>query len=75
MILIRVLLGEPFLHQVKNPSPFNRPPCMNCSQQRCSCPNSQPFDSIIDAVRLFREFVVYKEYACYPEYFITYRRM
>ena len=75
MILMRVLLGEPFLHQKKNPSLIKRPPCMKCSRWKCSCADCQLFDSIIDDVRLFREFVVYEDNACYPEYFITYTRI
>ena len=76
MILMRVLLGEPFLHTEQNPSPFKRPPCMSCCKQQCSCDASPLFDSIIDdSIRIFREFVVYDRNVCYPEYFITYKRM
>ena len=77
MILVRMVLGEPFPHSQRNPSAFNKPPCMNCSKQQpqCSCADPRLFHSVIDDVRIFREFVVYEDYACYPEYFVTYRRV
>ena len=76
MILMRMLLGEPFLHTDKNPSSFKRPPCMKCCKRTCSCTDSRLFDSIIDdSNRIFREFVVYEQNVCYPEYLITYKRV
>ena len=75
MILVRMLLGEPFLHQDQNPSPFKRPPCRSCSLRDCSCDDSRLFNSIIDDCRLFREFIVYDQGVCYPEYFISYKRL
>lgn len=75
MILTRVLLGEPFIHKEAQPQAFKRPPCMSCSQRDCQCINSTLFNSIIDDVRLFREFVVYDQSVCYPEYIVTYKRV
>ncbi|KAL8558368.1 hypothetical protein ACOMHN_061247 [Nucella lapillus] len=75
MFLMRMLLGEPFIHKEQNPQKFRRPPCRSCSQSSCQCPESKLFDSIIDDVRLFREFVVYDQSVCYPEYIITYSRV
>ncbi|KAK7097063.1 uncharacterized protein [Littorina saxatilis] len=75
MILVRMLLGEPFIHTDPNPSAFTRPPCMKCSQKECACTSARLFDSVIDdSNRIFREFVVYEQNGCYPEYFITYIR-
>ncbi|XP_076468322.1 uncharacterized protein LOC143299086 [Babylonia areolata] len=76
MILMRVLLGEPFIHKHEKPQQFKRPPCMSCSQKRCDCQGSHLFNSVIDdATRIFREFVVYDQNVCYPEYIITYKRI
>ena len=38
----------------------------------CLCRHSDHFDSVVDDTRLFREFVVYEQCQCYPEYLITY---
>lgn len=75
MILVRTLLGEPFVSQEQNPHKFQRPPCKACLQVSCGC-SAEQFDSVIDDTsRLFREFVLYDKNHCYPEYFITYQRV
>ena len=76
MLLMRVLLGEPYINKNSNPTKYQRPPCKSCYQDRCQCKNPALFDSVIDdAGRNFREFVIYERCMCYPEYFITYQRV
>ena len=76
MILTRVLLGEPYLHSSPHSTSFQRPPCMKCLQRNCSCTTSDElFNSVIADARLFREFVVFDQNVCYPEYFIRYKKM
>ena len=76
MILMRVLLGEPYINKNGNPPKYQRPPCKSCYQDKCQCKAPSNFDSVIDdAGRNFREFVVYERCMCYPEYFITYQRV
>ncbi|KAK7097642.1 uncharacterized protein [Littorina saxatilis] len=76
MILMRVLLGDPYISKAFNPTKFRRPPCKRCYKDVCTCKNGTNFDSAIDdAGRNFREFVIYDRCSCYPEYFITYKRV
>ncbi|XP_070198587.1 protein mono-ADP-ribosyltransferase PARP12-like [Littorina saxatilis] len=76
MMLMRVLLGEPFISKSGNPTKYKRAPCKKCFQDRCACKNNECFDSVIDdAGRNFREFVVYSQDMCYPEYIIHYQRV
>ena len=74
MILVRVLLGEPYLQRDQKPPQYRKPPCCKCLQDSCDC-NTETFNSVVDDVRLFREFVVYDQNVAYPEYFITYKRI
>ncbi|XP_076446273.1 uncharacterized protein LOC143283790 isoform X2 [Babylonia areolata] len=78
MMLIRVLLGEPYLYTDPDPKEFDRPPCLRCQgrPKECGCRESRLHDSVVfDANgKLFREFVVYDRDVCYPEYIITYIR-
>jgi hypothetical protein len=76
MILMRVLLGEPYVNKAHNPDKYNRPPCKRCYKDKCACKKAELFDSVIDdAGRNFREFVIYDKCMCYPEYIITYVRV
>lgn len=78
MILLRMLLGEPFLNNAANPTKYKRPPCMKCHKDVClgHCSGAKRYDSVIDdSQRNFREFVIYESDRCYPEYFITYQRV
>ncbi|XP_025085207.1 poly [ADP-ribose] polymerase 11-like [Pomacea canaliculata] len=76
MVLVRVVLGNPFINTSSDPDKFKRPPCKWCFKDLCSCDDPSYFDSVIDdAGRNFREFVVYDRSMCYPEYFITYNRV
>ncbi|KAK7486994.1 hypothetical protein BaRGS_00021810 [Batillaria attramentaria] len=76
MILVRMLLGQPYMNTAQNPTKYDRPPCMKCGKDKCTGCNSKHYNSVIDeAGRNFREFVVYDSNMCYPEYFITYQRV
>jgi hypothetical protein len=75
MLVMRMLLGEPYLNTDPCPQDFSRPPCRACEQTHCLCPDSLLYNSVIDDARNFREFVVYEQDVCYPEYLITYRRL
>ncbi|KAK3100625.1 hypothetical protein FSP39_022778, partial [Pinctada imbricata] len=73
MFLVRVLLGEMYVSNV--PKRFDLPPCRNCRSEKCADPKHHPYDSVVgDGKWLFREFVVYSQDQCYPEYVITYDR-
>ncbi|XP_045203458.2 uncharacterized protein LOC123556639 isoform X1 [Mercenaria mercenaria] len=81
MFLIRMVLGNAFLCSEPNPYKYRRPPCTRCFRDDCSKPNHEKgkfghfFDSVVgDNSKLFREFVVYDNSLCYPEYLITYER-
>ncbi|XP_053398882.1 uncharacterized protein LOC123556640 [Mercenaria mercenaria] len=81
MFLIRMVLGNAFLCSDKNPYKYRRPPCTRCYRDDCSNPKHEKgkfghyFDSVVgDNSKLFREFVVYDNSLCYPEYLITYER-
>ena len=50
-----------------------KPPCMSCYKDMCSC-LKKPFDSMMGQGWNFREFVVYDNNVCYPEYIIYYTR-
>ncbi|XP_076468583.1 uncharacterized protein LOC143299248 [Babylonia areolata] len=76
ILLVRVLLGEPYLHAGK-PESFVRPPCYVCKKRahNCHCKEARCHDSVLfDSNKIFREFVVYDRDVCYPEYIITYVR-
>ncbi|XP_070176785.1 uncharacterized protein [Littorina saxatilis] len=76
MLLVRMLLGEPHINTDRSPPKFSRPPCKGCLQLLCDCQHATHYDSVVDdAGRLFREFVVYEQCQCYPEYIITYKRV
>ncbi|CAG5122479.1 unnamed protein product, partial [Candidula unifasciata] len=54
---------------------LTRPPCIQCSSDKCSCSNQELYDSVMgDGRWIFREFVVYDQNQCYPEYLISYQR-
>jgi hypothetical protein len=75
MFLVRVLLGQTFVNSSRDPPKFQRPPCTQFQEVLCHCPSTHHYDSVLDdAGRLFREFVVYEQCQCYPEYLITYER-
>jgi hypothetical protein len=76
MLMMRMLIGEPFVNKKSSPEAFSRPPCRKCQQTKCLCPDSRLYNSVIDdSTRNFREFVVYEQDVCYPEYLTTYRRL
>ncbi|BFZ14792.1 hypothetical protein BsWGS_17831 [Bradybaena similaris] len=82
MILARVLLGNVFLCDHNHPSvaskqsiKLTRPPCVQCLKDICTCAKQELFDSVMgDGKWIFREFVVYDRFQCYPEYLISYQR-
>ncbi|XP_052278979.1 uncharacterized protein LOC127877306 isoform X2 [Dreissena polymorpha] len=74
MFLMRMLLGQCFVCDDQNPTKYKRAPCCTCFSDVCK-QHLQRFDSVIgDNQKLFREFVVYDNGQCYPEYLITYER-
>uniref|UniRef100_K1PDC3 Poly [ADP-ribose] polymerase 14 n=1 Tax=Magallana gigas TaxID=29159 RepID=K1PDC3_MAGGI len=78
MLLVRACLGEMFIRtDTANQYPYTRPPCKSCHNDRCKDPtHSAMFDSIVvDGSWNFREFILYDNKACYPEYLITYKRI
>lgn len=81
MFLIRMLLGNAYLcNESENPHKFCRPPCTTCHMDNCTTYSHvnkclDKFDSVVgDNDKLFREFVVFDNDQCYPEYLITYER-
>jgi hypothetical protein len=71
MVLVRVLLGHP--HVIHSRVKFNRAPCQACKKASCKC-NTYHHDSVIyDSRGEAREFIVYDNSQCYPEYFIQYK--
>ncbi|XP_056013452.1 uncharacterized protein LOC125678475 isoform X3 [Ostrea edulis] len=79
MLLVRACLGEMFIRtDTVNKYAYTRPPCQSCHQDRCidATHSSRFFDSIVvDGNWNFREFILYDNKACYPEYLITYKRI
>lgn len=78
MLLVRACLGEMFIRtDTANQYPYTRPPCKSCHNDRCKDPtHSAMFDSIVvDGKWNFREFILYDNKACYPEYLIAYKRI
>ncbi|RUS85200.1 hypothetical protein EGW08_007026 [Elysia chlorotica] len=83
MIMFRALLGNPFLCNNNHPSVQSkdaqklfRPPCMNCQKDVCRCSPQILYDSVMgDGTWIFREFVLYDRFKCYPEYVIYYKRV
>ncbi|XP_052794812.1 uncharacterized protein LOC128227915 isoform X2 [Mya arenaria] len=74
MFLMRVTLGKCYLCTNPNPQKYRRPPCTKCKRDDCKTHDSI-YDSVVgDNKKLFREFVVYDDLQCYPEYLITYER-
>jgi hypothetical protein len=70
MLIVRVLLGASFF--ISERKTYSRPPCRECFKEVCSC-NSQYHDSVVfDSAGKHREFIVYDNSHCYPEYFVTY---
>ena len=52
-----------------------RPPCIKCNKDFCSCSPQTLYDSVMgDGKWIFREFVLYDQHKCYPEYVISYKR-
>lgn len=77
VLLMRALLGKPFVSNAVKPNRYQRPPCISCKKDRCSSNHGGFFHSVIDdcpSLRAFREFIVYESALCYPEYVITYLR-
>ncbi|XP_045203469.2 uncharacterized protein LOC123556646 isoform X2 [Mercenaria mercenaria] len=81
MFLIRMVLGNSYLCNDLNPPKYRRPPCTSCYKDDCKDTKharhkyGHMFDSVVaDNGKLFREFVVYDNALCYPEYLITYER-
>ncbi|XP_059146956.1 uncharacterized protein LOC131934838 isoform X2 [Physella acuta] len=85
LFLLRSLLGNTYVVQRDHPkvggkeARFVRPPCLNCKDDKCS-KGHESYDSItLDGGNspnsLYREFVVYSDRCCYPEYLITYKRV
>ncbi|XP_059146951.1 uncharacterized protein LOC131934836 [Physella acuta] len=85
LFLLRAVLGNTYVvHRdhprvVRGAERFARPPCMECQDEKCS-KDHVFYDSITldgggSTVSLYREFVVYSERCCYPEYLITYKRV
>ncbi|XP_076447140.1 uncharacterized protein LOC143284319 [Babylonia areolata] len=77
VLLMRVLLGNPFINNAVKPTRYLRPPCRVCKDDKCRGMHGGFFDSVIDdclTCRAFRELIVYESALCYPEYAITYLR-
>ncbi|XP_064615235.1 uncharacterized protein LOC135479341 [Liolophura sinensis] len=76
MLVVRVALGKIYLCEDQNPKKFSRPPCVRCFQEKCEHPDGL-FDSVVysNPQKNFREFVVYANEQCYPEFIITYDRV
>ena len=87
MFVMKALIGRTYICQ--SPRQFQRPPCSNlaCSQDTCTDKEHLPFcDSVIGTHRftrdnsgdtvdlMFREFVVYENELCYPEFLVEYVR-
>ncbi|KAJ8297708.1 hypothetical protein KUTeg_024239 [Tegillarca granosa] len=74
MLLLRVCLGEICI--LTQSKVLKRPPCKVCSQDNCTEMDHSKngiYNSIVtDKIWNFREFVVYDQGMCYPEYVITY---
>uniref|UniRef100_A0A8B8DC01 Poly [ADP-ribose] polymerase n=2 Tax=Crassostrea virginica TaxID=6565 RepID=A0A8B8DC01_CRAVI len=78
MLLVRTCLGEMYVRtDTLKQYAYKRPPCMECYHDKCTDSNhSSSFDSIVvDGGWIFREFIVYDNHACYPEYLISYKRV
>jgi hypothetical protein len=79
MLLVRACLGEMYIRtDTVNQYLYTRPPCQTCYKDRCldATHSSRFFDSIVvDGNWNFREFILYDNKACYPEYLITYKRI
>ncbi|XP_061183685.1 protein mono-ADP-ribosyltransferase PARP14-like isoform X2 [Saccostrea echinata] len=79
MLLVRACLGEIFVRtDTTTKYSYTRPPCQRCYKDRCTdaTHSSQFFDSIVvDGGWNFREFILYDNKACYPEYLISYKRI
>ncbi|XP_062595054.1 uncharacterized protein LOC134256426 [Saccostrea cucullata] len=79
MLLVRACLGEIFVRtDTTTKHNYSRPPCQCCHDDRCTdvTHSSLFFDSIVvDGGWNFREFIVYDNKACYPEYLISYKRI
>ncbi|XP_062607832.1 uncharacterized protein LOC134269645 isoform X1 [Saccostrea cucullata] len=77
MLLVRACLGEIFVRtDTTTKHSYTRPPCQRCYKDRCTdvTHSSLFFDSIVvDGGWNFREFILYDNKACYPEYLISYR--
>ncbi|KAH9494574.1 hypothetical protein Btru_019890 [Bulinus truncatus] len=75
MLLIRAQLGNVCrFKDAKNG--LCRPPCKHCSKDKCICDKQDLYDSVMrDKKEKFREFVLYDNSQCYPEYLIIYKRL
>lgn len=76
MVVARVALGRIYLCEDLNPAKLNRPPCVKCFQDKCDHSDGL-FDSVVfsHSQKNFREFVVYHNEQCYPEFLVTYDRV
>ena len=73
MLLVRACLGEMYVES--NPRQYKRAPCKTCEQDKCTCTESEFYDSVVaDGDWNFREFILYEKTQSYPEYLITYER-
>ncbi|XP_013388312.1 uncharacterized protein LOC106157264 [Lingula anatina] len=74
MIIMRVLLGKVF--HCTATKKYSKPPCMDPTCGTADiCTKHPQYDSICgDVQKLFREFVIYDQQLCYPEFLVTYNR-
>ncbi|XP_063415772.1 protein mono-ADP-ribosyltransferase PARP14-like [Mytilus trossulus] len=72
--LSRVCLGNTYI--IEEPRSLRKPPCTICKEEVCRVHDRINFaDSVVaDGKCLFREFIVFNNNQCYPEYLITYAR-
>ena len=77
---------QPSLQEICNIKPIsipcvtddNCPPCKRCHRHTdtCNCRRRMLYNSVLAQSDLvFREFIVYENFACFPDYLITYVRV
>ncbi|BFY99969.1 hypothetical protein BsWGS_03009 [Bradybaena similaris] len=77
LLLCRVLMGNAYFCNKYDAKKWNKPPCMLCNRKRCRHGWENRYDSVLGSGKnmLFREFVVYDERQCFPEFLIKYERI
>jgi len=83
MFVFRVALGDVYVNdQGLTSKTFTRPPCKvsGCKKINKCIDHGELFDSVLGDTRhagdplLFREFVIYEQDRCYPEFLVEYTR-